>query len=95
MYLARLVQIRYNETNNVSEAEVFERFAKGLEDRTKMKQALDMIGKKGNYQQDKKYLPVWSIFNPATEVLTRDKDIGPKWEELARLVKSLCSEHGG
>jgi hypothetical protein len=66
-----------------------------LEDRTKMKQALDMIGKKGNYQQDKKYLPVWSTFNPATDVLTQTKDIGLKWEELAKLVKSLCLEHGG
>ncbi|KAK1254757.1 hypothetical protein MKX08_008752 [Trichoderma sp. CBMAI-0020] len=94
MYLARLAQARYNETNNVSEARIFERFAKGLEDRTKMKQALDMIGKNGNYQQDKKYLPVWSTFNPATEVLTQAKDAGPKWEELARLVKSLCLEHG-
>ncbi|KAM0513221.1 hypothetical protein ACHAPE_008069 [Trichoderma viride] len=95
MYLARLVQVRYNETNNVSEAEVFEKFAKGLEDRTKMKQALNMIGKKGNYQQDKKYLPVWSVFNPVTQELAKLKDIGPKWEELAKLVKSLCSEHGG
>ncbi|KAL6827245.1 hypothetical protein J3E69DRAFT_380382 [Trichoderma sp. SZMC 28015] len=94
MYLARLVQGRYTETNNMSEAKVFEEFAKGLEDRTKMKQALDMIGKKGNYQQDKKYLPVWSTFNPATEVLTQTKDVGKKWEELARLVKSLCSEQG-
>lgn len=59
-----------------------------------MKQALDMIGKKGNYQQDKKYLPVWSTFNPATDVLTQ-KDIGLKWEERAKLVKSLCLEHGG
>ncbi|KAK4074698.1 uncharacterized protein Triagg1_4847 [Trichoderma aggressivum f. europaeum] len=95
MYLARLVQGRFTETNNMSEAKVFEKFAKDLEDRTKMKQALDMIGKKGNYQQDKKYLPVWSTFNPATEVLTQTKDVGLKWEELARLVKSLCSEQGG
>ncbi|KAL7961526.1 hypothetical protein V8C34DRAFT_311755 [Trichoderma compactum] len=82
MYLARLVQARYTETNNMSEQ------------RTNMKQALDMIGKQGNYQQDKKYLPVWSTFNPATEILTQTKDVGLKWEELARLVKSLCSEQG-
>ncbi|KAI1635751.1 hypothetical protein F4809DRAFT_612809 [Biscogniauxia mediterranea] len=95
MYLARLVQARHTETGNRREARLFEEFATGLEDRTKMKQALDMIGKKGNYQQDKKYLPVWDVFNPATEVLTQAKDPGLKWEALAKLVSSLCAEVGG
>ncbi|KAI0888361.1 uncharacterized protein GGS22DRAFT_96352 [Annulohypoxylon maeteangense] len=91
MYLARLLQTRHAETK---EAKLFKDIAKDLEDRTKMKQALDMIGKKGNYQQDKKYLPVWDIFNPATEILTSARDAGPKWDALKKLVMSLCLEDG-
>jgi hypothetical protein len=92
MFLARLVQARYSATKNMSQAKAFEGFADGLENRTKMKQALDMISKKGNYQQDRKYLPVWDTFNSATEILMQSKDDKTKWEELARLVRSLCAD---
>lgn len=64
--------------------------AEDLEDRNKMKHALDTIGRKNTFQPDKKYLPVWDTFNPATEVLSTAKRQEEKWDELARLVETLC-----
>lgn len=56
-----------------------------------MKHALHLIGRKGNFQPDKRYLPVWDTFNHVTEVLTTAaKKDHEKWDELARLVETLC-----
>ena len=74
-------------------AQAFAKRAKDLEDRNKMKHALDMIGRKGNFQPDKKYLPVWDTFNHVTEVLTTANNLKKdyeKWDELGRLVETLC-----
>jgi len=71
-------------------AQAFGKRAKDLEDRNKMKHALDMIGRKGNFQPDKKYLPVWDTFNHVTEVLTTATKDHEKWDELAKLVETLC-----
>ncbi|KAI0154854.1 hypothetical protein GGR57DRAFT_511820 [Xylariaceae sp. FL1272] len=95
MFLSRVLHIRYARINNFSEAKLFEKCAEGLKDRTKMKQAFDMMGKQGHYQQDKKYLPVWDTFHDAIGILKQTKDEESKWEELAKLVKLLCSDFAG
>ena len=52
-----------------------------------------MIGHKSNYQQDRKYLPVWEVFDPVAKVLAAQaRDDGEKWGALARLVRSLCAK---
>ncbi|KAI0407365.1 hypothetical protein F4802DRAFT_19209 [Xylaria palmicola] len=92
MFLARLVKEHYTLANDAHKAKEFEGFAQGLEDRTRMKQALEAIRKKGNFQHDPKFLPVWATFNAVTDTLTQTKDPGVRWKKLEDLVRSLCSE---
>jgi len=68
----------------------FKEFVEALKDRDKMKRVFDNI-ESGRWE-DKKYLPVWDVFGPATEKINEAVEGVKKLEQLDALVMDLCSK---
>ena len=68
----------------------FTEFAEALQSRDKMKRAFDNID--SERWEDKKYLPVWDVFGPATKKISEAPNAEKKMEQLDALVMDLCSK---